>query len=185
MTPSGPSTNGGSFTRTSTSSSAAHLAGLYRMPGISNRAPLFSETGSTRMATPNRRPVNGASASSFERLRVDNLLIERTAEACARLRDIGRGLGVEQPLSWLEAVSMFHLKCFRNLQERGADLSDLDQCMHGGDSRKPTRVFHWGVTLVPWRPSAHIGTSTARGGPAARGRNICHCGPGCIPGQTQ
>jgi hypothetical protein len=78
-----------------------------------------------------------------ELLRSDNLFAEQVAEACEIQWDLGRGFGVEQPWPWQGSPGMFDLPCFKRLRRKGAISVVFDQCMHGGESRKPTEIlFH-------------------------------------------
>ena len=78
----------------------------------------------------------------YEQIRQDNLLAERTAEACALMHDLGRPYAVEQPTPFKGAVTMFQFESFCNLVRRGAVLVHFDQCMHGGLTKKPTTLLH-------------------------------------------
>ena len=88
--------------------------------------------------------LHGLRPEHFEQIRIDNLLAERTAEACAIMHQQGRGYAVEQPLgSKAASVSMFDLHCFVELGKLGARHVDLHQCMFGAQSTKPTRFLYW------------------------------------------
>ena len=88
----------------------------------------------------------GLQPSDFEKIRLDNLLAVRTAEACSIMHDLGRGYAVEQPWPWGEkgedAPSMFDLDQFLLLKRRGAKLVVFDQCMYGAPSPKPTQILY-------------------------------------------
>ena len=84
----------------------------------------------------------GLHANHFEQIRTDNLLAERTAEACAIMDGMGRGYAVEQPKPWRDAVTMFQFGCFKRLLHEGARTVDFDQCMYGGPTQKPTTVLY-------------------------------------------
>jgi len=88
--------------------------------------------------------THGLLPKHFEQIRTDNLLAERTAEACAIMHHAGHGYAVEQPLGYKSgSVSMFDLHCFSELKERGARYVDFHQCMFGAGSIKPTRFLYW------------------------------------------
>jgi hypothetical protein len=78
----------------------------------------------------------------FEQIRLDNLLAERSAEACDIMDSLGNGFGVEQPIPWRGAVSMFQFECFLNLVGKGAKVVEFDQCMFGALTRKPTQILY-------------------------------------------
>ena len=80
--------------------------------------------------------------SHYEQIRADNLLAERTAEACAAMHDLGRPYGVEQPAPFNGAVTMFQFKSFEALLARGAEVVHFDQCMHGAPTKKPTTILY-------------------------------------------
>ena len=81
----------------------------------------------------------------FERLRMDNLLAERTAEACTTMDALRRGWVVEQPFPWADSVSMFDFESFKALREAGAKYVTFDQCQYGALTAKPTRLLYNGV----------------------------------------
>ena len=87
----------------------------------------------------------GLTHADYEKLREDNLLAERTAQACQLSRDAGGGYAVEQPWPWKGGVSMFDLAPFITLRRNGAQSVVFDQCMHGGDSPKPTQLLYEGA----------------------------------------
>jgi len=88
--------------------------------------------------------LHGLRPEHFEQIRTDNLLAERTAEACAFMHEQGKGYAVEQPLGYKSgSVSMFDLQCFAELRKRGAEHVDFHQCMFGALSTKPTRFLYW------------------------------------------
>ena len=78
----------------------------------------------------------------YEQIRQDNLLAERTAEACAIMHEMDRPYAVEQPTPFKGAVTMFQFDSFSALVHRGARLVHFDQCMHGALSKKPTTILH-------------------------------------------
>ena len=88
----------------------------------------------------------GLKPTDFDKIRLDNLLAARTAEACSIMRDLGRGFAVEQPWPWGErgadAPSMFELDQFADLQRQGAKTVVFDQCMYGASSPKPTQILY-------------------------------------------
>ena len=87
---------------------------------------------------------HGLRPEHYEQIRTDNLLAERTAEACAVMHEQGKGYAVEQPLGYKSgSVSMFDLHCFSELRKRGAEHVDFHQCMFGAVSTKPTRFLYW------------------------------------------
>jgi hypothetical protein len=77
----------------------------------------------------------------FEQLRLDNLLAERSAEACNIMDTLGRGWAVEQPFPWADSVSMFDLDSFVGLFRAGAVYVIFDQCQYGAVTAKPTRLL--------------------------------------------
>jgi len=88
--------------------------------------------------------LHGLRPEHFEQIRIDNLLAERTAEACSIMHQCGHGYAVEQPLgSKTSSVSMFDLQCFVELKKLGAKSVDFHQCMFGAASTKPTRFLYW------------------------------------------
>jgi hypothetical protein len=92
-------------------------------------------------------PKSGASSRGllphhFEQIRLDNLLAERSAEACGIMESLGNGYAVEQPIPWRGAVSMFQFTCFLNLVGSGAKVVRFDQCMFGAPTRKPTQIIY-------------------------------------------
>jgi len=61
----------------------------------------------------------GLRPEHFEQIRIDNLLAERTAEACIIMHDVGFGYAVEQPWgSKALSISMFDLECFVEFKTR-------------------------------------------------------------------
>ena len=78
----------------------------------------------------------------YEQIREDNLLAERTAEACAIMQGLGRPFAVEQPTPFKGAVTMFQFESFVALVRGGAVLIHCDQCMHGAITKKPTTLLH-------------------------------------------
>ena len=91
----------------------------------------------------------GLKPHHFEQIRLDNLLAERTAEACDIMESLGNGYGVEQPIPWRGAVSMFQFECFLNLIRKGARVVEFDQCMYGAPTRKPTQVLYGNSDFSP------------------------------------
>ena len=91
----------------------------------------------------------GLRPADFEKIRMDNLLAIRTAEACAILHDLGYGYAVEQPAPWgrraSQAASMFDLQPFADLRGRGARVVVFDQCAYGAQTRKPTQLLYHGA----------------------------------------
>ena len=91
--------------------------------------------------------ARGITPGDFEKLRLDNLLAVRTAEACTIMADMGRGFAVEQPALWgdrsKDAATMFDLDPFAALQKRGAKIMVLDQCMYGAETTKPTQLLYF------------------------------------------
>jgi len=86
----------------------------------------------------------GLHPEHFEQIRMDNLLAERTAEACNLMHHCGYGYAVEQPRGSKDlSISMFDLQCFIELKNLGAKHVDFDQCMFGAQSTKPTRFLYW------------------------------------------
>ena len=80
--------------------------------------------------------------SHYEQIRKDNLLAERTAEACSLMHDLGRPYAVEQPTPFKGAVTMFQFESFCSLVRRGAALVHFYQCMHDGLTKKPTALLY-------------------------------------------
>ena len=78
----------------------------------------------------------------YERIREDNLLAERTAEACAIMDSWGRGYAVEQPEPWGGAVSMFEFDSFKKLRAAGGKLVHFHQCPYEAPCTKPIIIFH-------------------------------------------
>lgn len=77
----------------------------------------------------------------YVQIREDNLLAERTAEACAIMQRAGRPFAVEQPTPFKGAVTMFQFESFEDLVRNGASFVYFDQCMHGAPTKKPTTVL--------------------------------------------
>ena len=87
----------------------------------------------------------GLSEAHLSMLREDNLLAERTAEACDIMVQQQKIFGVEQPHPWQTGFSMFSLPAFQRLLKDGADIVVFDQCPYGARSRKPTQVMYYGA----------------------------------------
>ena len=85
----------------------------------------------------------GLRPGDYDKIRMDNLMAVRTAEACTILHDLGSGYAVEQPWPRSHAVvSMFDLEPFTELQKRGAKVVVFDQCMYDAHTTKPTQVLY-------------------------------------------
>ena len=78
----------------------------------------------------------------FERIREDNLLAERTAEACDIMDGHKRPYAAEQPEPWGGAVCMFEFDSFKNLKTKGAKTVAFDQCRYGAPCKKPTVIIY-------------------------------------------
>ena len=78
----------------------------------------------------------------YEQVRIDNLLAERTAEACSIMQSLGRGFATEQPSPLYGSVSMFEFDSFKDIIAKGGKIVYFDQCMHGAPTRKRTMVLH-------------------------------------------
>ena len=89
----------------------------------------------------------GISTGDLEKVRLDNLLAIRTAEACSIMLRAGKGFAVEQPALWgpggSNAASMFDLEPFVDLKQRGAKTVEFDQCRYGADTTKPTQLLYF------------------------------------------
>ena len=83
----------------------------------------------------------GLQAHHFEQIRKDNLLAERTAEACDIMQALLKGFCVEQPVPWGGAVTMFSFSSFQSVINKGACIIEFDQCRHGGLTKKPTALL--------------------------------------------
>ena len=93
--------------------------------------------------TRSQASARGLSQAHYETIREDNLLAERTAEACELIKSRGGFFGVEQPWPWKDSVSMFDMEPFTRLVAAGALLVVFDQCMYGAVSTKPTQILFW------------------------------------------
>ena len=91
---------------------------------------------------PKSQTWRGLEPHHYERIREDNLLAERTAEACAIMDSLGRGFALEQPDPWGTAVSMFEFDSFKKLKTAGAKVVHFDQCMYDAPCTKPTIIFY-------------------------------------------
>ena len=91
---------------------------------------------------PKSQTWRGLGHHHHERIREDNLLAERTAEACDIMDSWDRGYAVEQPYPWGKAVSMFDFDSFEKLKAAGAKIVRFDQCMHEAPCTKPTIILH-------------------------------------------
>ena len=89
----------------------------------------------------------GLDHKDFELIRTDNLLAERTAEACSLVYSLGGSYGVEQPFPWKGSVHMFVFASFKELVGQGARLTIFDQCRYGADVKKPTQILFNGLDL--------------------------------------
>ena len=87
----------------------------------------------------------GISDEHLVMLREDNLLADRTAEACSILHRQRKVYGVEQPYPWKSGFSMFDLEAFAALEKQGAKRVVFDQCPFGAEVRKPTQILYWGA----------------------------------------
>ena len=85
----------------------------------------------------------GLSRSDFDKLREDNLLADRVAQACSGIAAQGGVYAVEQPHPWKGSVRMFDLESFVRLLQSGAQVVLFDQCMYGQRTTKPTEVLYW------------------------------------------
>ena len=132
-------------TVTSRLSSQDHPAEPSRMLAYTDQVHQFLEITNSCTDFPNRKPNCGDCVLNiFEQIHIDNLLAERTAEACTIMHQCGHGYAVEQPLgSKTSSVSMFDLQCFNELKKLGAKSVDFHQCMFGAVSTKPTRFLYW------------------------------------------
>ena len=81
----------------------------------------------------------------FNKIREDNLLAERTAEACEYMRLQGSIYAVEQPFPWQGSVSMFDLEPFKKLRRKGGDVVVFDQCCYSAPTKKPTQILYQGA----------------------------------------
>ena len=97
----------------------------------------------------------GLSQGDFQKIREDNLLAERTAEACDYMRRQGSVYAVEQPYPWQGSVSMFDLDSFRRLRRKGGNLVVFDQCRFGGQTKKPTQVLYSGASFEQLQKSCN------------------------------
>ena len=93
----------------------------------------------------------GISDADLVKTREDNLLAERTAEACFILHQQGGAYGVEQPFPWRFGFSMFDLDSFKRLEDMGARRVVFDQCPYGGEAKKPTHVLYYGAAFASLR----------------------------------
>lgn len=84
-----------------------------------------------------------------EQVRLANLLVLRTVEACREAFKVGAGWAIENPRPWPNSPSLFDIKEVVDLQrECKADAVDFDQCMFGAEATKPTRVLYHGLKGV-------------------------------------
>jgi len=85
----------------------------------------------------------GLSPAWREKVRLANLLVSRTIEACRLIFSVGGGFAVENPEPWADgSPSMFHL--FGPLYALGASHANFDQCRFGSEAVKPTRILFAG-----------------------------------------
>ena len=89
----------------------------------------------------------GLSHGDITKIREDNLLAERTAEACRIIDAQCKPYAVEQPYPWQGGVCMFDLHSFRRLQSRGGQLVVFDQCRYDAPSTKPTQLLYKGASF--------------------------------------
>ena len=89
----------------------------------------------------------GLQRSDFDKVREDNLLADRTAQACKLIAEAQGGYAVEQPHPWKGGVCMFDMLAFQGLVEAGARTVLFDQCMFGQVSTKPTVLLCCGGEL--------------------------------------
>ena len=72
----------------------------------------------------------GLTPNDLDKIRMDNLLAVRTAEACSIMLKAGKGFAVEQPALWGSskeyAVTMFDLQPFIDLKQGGAQIVEFD-----------------------------------------------------------
>ena len=105
-------------------SSQDHPAEPSRMLAYTDQVHLFLEITNSCTGFPkSQAKLQGLRPEHFEQIRIDNLLAERTAEACTIMHQCGHGYAVEQPLGTkTSSVSMFDLQCFNELKELGLSL---------------------------------------------------------------
>ena len=134
------------------------LAGVYVALFAAPPCRTFSEVRTKRPGPPPLRDRDypygyprtqakqrGLSDEHLAMLREDNLLADRTAEACSILHRQQKVYGVEQPHPWRSAISMFDLEAFAALETQGARRVVFDQCPYGAEVRKPTQILYWGA----------------------------------------
>ena len=120
----------------------------------------------------------GLRPDDYEKIRMDNLMAVRTAEACTILHDLGYGYAVEQPWSWMDAVvSMFDLDPFTELRKRGASIVIFDQCRYDALTTKPTQVLYYRARFDLLETRCNR-PSTAQTAPDGRTRWASH--PPCV-----
>ena len=88
--------------------------------------------------------VRGLVKNDFDKLREDNLLADRTAEACHLIVDANGGYAVEQPYPYKVSICMFELSSFKLLR-RAHNSVIFDQCLFGQISVKPTEILYHGA----------------------------------------
>ena len=86
---------------------------------------------------------HGLSGKEKEEVRIANLCVARTAEACRLVAASGGGFLIENPRPWPGFETMWLLDEMQSLQsDLGAKTVDFDQCMWGAETTKPTRVMY-------------------------------------------
>ena len=78
-----------------------------------------------------------------EQVRLGNLFVARTCEACRICADNGGGFIIENPKPWEGYECIWLLDEVLKLQQHtGAQFVDFDQCRFAGEIQKPTRVLY-------------------------------------------
>ena len=99
----------------------------------------------------NKAKEFGLSDEHFVEIQTDNLLAARAAEACRLQHDTGGAVGVEQPAKMDEDhATMFERDDFAALRRHCSfEMVEVDQCMYGAETRKPTTLLCYGINFQP------------------------------------
>ena len=108
------------------------------------------------------RGIPTLSGKLKEQVRMGNLFVCRTTEACAIIHGLGGGFAVENPKRWGAEPSLFAMEEIVELARvSGTGAVDLDQCCFGAIATKPTTLLYLGAL------AGHAG-SRVRSGRAVR-----------------
>jgi len=95
------------------------------------------------------RGIPTLSGKLKEQVRLGNLFVCRTAEACTIIHGVGGGFAIENPRRWGSEPSLFAMDEIVELARvSGAESVDLDQCCYGAVATKPTTLLFKGVNFA-------------------------------------